>query len=200
MEFIDYFQLVFLFLFYTLFFGRTVILFKKGIQVFVLGKGKKGLNRYLEISFFILLLVWTIMFILYALNRPVSFIPRFFTVEFIDYFVCDIIGMILNIAGIIIFILALISFGKSWRIGIDKNNPGKLVTQGIFSISRNPIFLFIDLFFIGTWCIYSNLFFLLCALIVVAGIHFQIKKEEDFLISHYGIEYKEYKEKTRRYL
>jgi protein-S-isoprenylcysteine O-methyltransferase Ste14 len=29
---------------------------------------------------------------------------------------------------------------NSWRIGIDEENKTGLVTKGIFSISRNPIF------------------------------------------------------------
>ena len=41
---------------------------------------------------------------------------------------------------------ALIWFAQSqmttsWRIGIDKKNKAKLVTHGLFSLSRNPIFL-----------------------------------------------------------
>jgi len=30
--------------------------------------------------------------------------------------------------------------GLSWRIGIDEKNRSGLVTQGLFALSRNPIF------------------------------------------------------------
>lgn len=200
MEYVDYFQLIFLILFYTLFSGRTLLLSIKGVQVFVLGKGKKGINRLLEIGFFVLFLFWTIVIIFKALHVPFRFLPPFLMDELFDYLVLDITGIILDSVGIIIFIAALLSFGISWRVGIDKKKPDKLVTNGIFSITRNPIFIFIDLYFIGTWCIYSNLLFLLCSLIVIVGIHFHIKKEENFLLSHYGKAYEEYTKKVRRYI
>ena len=50
------------------------------------------------------------------------------------------------VAGVLILILALLSFGNSWRIGIDTRTPGQLVTTGIFAFSRNPIFVFMDLY------------------------------------------------------
>lgn len=200
MDFTDYFQLIFLILFYVLFLGRTLFLFTKGIKVFVLGKGKKGLDRLLEISFLIMLSFWTIVLIVNALNIPFRLLPPILSDELLDYFVLDITGIILNCAGIIIFTAALLSFGKSWRVGIDKDRPDKLITRGIFSITRNPIFLFLDLYFIGTWCIYTNLFFLICTLFVIGGTHYQIRKEEAFLLSHYGKEYEEYTKKVRRYI
>ena len=62
-------------------------------------------------------------------------------------------------AGLGLFILSLISFGDSWRIGIDTRSAGDLVMTGVFSLTRNPIFLFLDVYFLGTWLIYPNLFF-----------------------------------------
>ncbi|MBN2532382.1 MAG: isoprenylcysteine carboxylmethyltransferase family protein [Spirochaetales bacterium] len=201
MEFVDYFQLIFLFFFYVLFLGRSVfLLLNGGVQVFVLGKEKKGFSRLLEILFFILFLVWTIILSLKALHVPFGFFPSFLMIEFFNNRILEMTGIILDIAGIFIFIAALLSFGKSWRVGIDKKKPDKLITHGIFSITRNPIFLFMDLYFLGTWFIYSNLFFLLCSLIVFIGIHYQIGKEEEFLYSHYGKEYEKYTAEVRRYI
>ena len=102
--------------------------------------------------------------------------------------------------GLSIFCLALISFGNSWRVGVDKQNSGKLVTNGIFSISRNPVFVFMDIYFLGVWLIYSNIFFLIALILVITGIHFQILQEEKFLLKQYGKEYKDYQRKVRRYL
>jgi protein-S-isoprenylcysteine O-methyltransferase Ste14 len=33
------------------------------------------------------------------------------------------------------------SFGTSFRVGIDVEHPDKLVTTGIFAVSRNPIYV-----------------------------------------------------------
>lgn len=96
--------------------------------------------------------------------------------------------------------MSFIASGKSWRVGIDKDNAGKLVTGGIFSITRNPIFVFIDMYFIGTFLIFPNLFFLILMVITIIGMHYQILQEEYFLLSHYGDEYKKYMNKVRRYI
>jgi protein-S-isoprenylcysteine O-methyltransferase Ste14 len=60
-------------------------------------------------------------------------------------------------------------------------------------------FLFIDLYFIGTFLINGTLFFLLTALIIVIGIHYQILQEERFLTQHYGDSYREYYNTVGRY-
>jgi protein-S-isoprenylcysteine O-methyltransferase Ste14 len=56
--------------------------------------------------------------------------------------------------GLIIFLLALISFGKSRRVGIDKEKSNELITKGIFKYSRNPIFIFMDIYFVGIALMY----------------------------------------------
>jgi len=98
-----------------------------------------------------------------------------------------------------VFILALVSFGASWRIGIDAKTPGGLVTTGIFALSRNPIFVFLDLYAFGTFLINGTLGFLLFALVLAAGIHYQILQEESFLRRTYGTDYHDYCRRTARY-
>lgn len=186
-------------LLYLLLIGRTIQLMSQGIKPFVLGIGGKGIKGILEISFSIVLLIWSTEIIINALKLQVKFISPLINKYFFQIIYLKITGTCLIGIGLIIFILALISFGKSWRVGIDNKNPGKLITNGIFSISRNPIFLFIDLFFIGIWFIYSNSFFLLASILVIIGIHYQILQEEKFLLKNYGNEYKSYFKKVRRY-
>ena len=98
------------------------------------------------------------------------------------------------------FAAALQAFGRSWRIGIDYDRPGQLVTQGIFAYTRNPIFLFLDLYFLGTWFIQRDLFFLVFAVVAMGGIHFQIREEEAFLAKHYGEPYRQYMLTVPRYV
>ena len=103
-------------------------------------------------------------------------------------------------AGIVIFALALFSFGNSWRIGIDRRTPGALVTTGVFRISRNPIFVFLDLYLGGTFLLNGTLVFLAVAVLGAAVLHLQILREERFLQAHYGESYRKYCERTPRYL
>jgi protein-S-isoprenylcysteine O-methyltransferase Ste14 len=118
----------------------------------------------------------------------------------IDSVVLRLLGVILVTAGFVIFVWALGSFGSSWRIGIDEKAPGDLVTGGIFSVSRNPIFLFLDLYFIGTFLMNGALILLIFAVFIVLGLHYQIMQEERFLARNYGQAYRDYCSRTGRYL
>ena len=109
-------------------------------------------------------------------------------------------GVALLFAGMTIFGLALLSFRSSWRVGIDKKAPGQLVTTGIFALSRNPIFLSMDLYFLGTFLIYPNLFFLIAFLGLALGMHVQIRNEEVFLLDQYGEPYRRYRSQVNRYI
>lgn len=199
MDFFNYFQMTVLFLFYSIFIERTLKLKLSGVNPFVVGIGKKGLKSILEISFLFGLLIWTFEVIIHSLNLRFHIFPEVLYINLFQIISLKILGIIFIIFGFLIFILALISFGSSWRVGIDNQRSGQLVTNGIFAVTRNPIFIFLDLYFLGTWLIYSNLFFLISSVLVVFGLHYQILQEEKFLITQYGEEYKDYMKEVRRY-
>jgi protein-S-isoprenylcysteine O-methyltransferase Ste14 len=108
-------------------------------------------------------------------------------------------GAGLLVAGTLLFVYALIALGNSWRVGIDRQTREPLVTTGIFRFSRNPIFVFLDLYVIGTFFINGTLIFLIAALATVAFLHGQILREEQFLQSFYGEAYRQYRTNTPRY-
>jgi protein-S-isoprenylcysteine O-methyltransferase Ste14 len=62
----------------------------------------------------------------------------------------------------------------------------------MFALSRNPIFVFLDLYAFGTFLINGTLGFLLFALVLATGIHYQILQEESFLRRTYGTAYHDY--------
>ena len=110
------------------------------------------------------------------------------------------LGVVLILLGMIPFVLAYVSFGTSWRIGIDQDTPGSLVTGGIFAITRNPIYVGFILFLLGIFLLNGTWFFLIFTLLAVVAIHFQILREEEFLRKHYGQSYEEYCKRAARYL
>jgi|LFRM01.2.fsa_nt_gb protein-S-isoprenylcysteine O-methyltransferase Ste14 len=110
------------------------------------------------------------------------------------------IGAGLCMLGLIIFLSGLISFGRSFRVGIDKDHPGPLVTTGTFAISRNPLYTAFGLILIGIFFIFPNWILLL---FLVAGLWLlnrQVLREEESLKKIYGEEYLEYCKKVPRYL
>ena len=109
-------------------------------------------------------------------------------------------GIVLCYASLICFSLTLKSFGKSFRIGIDENTPDKLVTSGMFALSRNPIYVAFLAFLIGMVLIYPNLAACIAFVLLAAAIHRQVLREEQFLRGHYGEKYEDYCLSVRRYL
>ena len=197
MEIIDILVIVSQIIFYILFLGRTIILYKKGIKVWVIGTSTKKLFEIILENIFVpALVIWSAFVILSALrvNLPPLISNYLVNITWLKY-----AGIALCYTGLVIFLLALIAFGKSWRIGIDENNSGELITTGIFHFSRNPIFLFMDLYFTGTMLIYPNIVLTVITVCTVAGIHLQIIREEKFLQSEFGEQYTEYRKRTRRY-
>ena len=110
------------------------------------------------------------------------------------------IGWGLLIVSIIMVWIAQSQMANSWRIGIDEKNKTKLVTSGLFSISRNPIFLGIMLANIGVFIVIPNAFTLLIISLSTISINTQIRLEEEFLRNEFGEEYKEYSKKVRRWI
>jgi len=49
------------------------------------------------------------------------------------------LGWLLFLGGLVLTLVAQAQMGASWRIGID-DRPTRLVTSGLFALSRNPIF------------------------------------------------------------
>jgi len=80
--------------------------------------------------------------------------------------------------GVLLFLVSLVSFGRSFRVGIDTDNPGKLVTTGVFALSRNPIYVAFWIMMLGQFLIFPN-----CILLVYLPgaawlFHRQVLREE----------------------
>lgn len=97
-------------------------------------------------------------------------------------------------------IIAQVHMSNSWRIGIDEIKRTELVTKGLFSISRNPVFLGMIISTLGIFLIIPNAvtFFTLGMSYVI--IQIQVRLEEEHLQKQHGTIYNAYKEKVGRFL
>lgn len=80
-------------------------------------------------------------------------------------------------------------------------NVGKLVTTGIYKITRNPMYLGLLLVLIG-WLIYLGNILSIAALLFFVWYmnRFQIGPEEKVLEQKFGEDYRNFKQKTRRWI
>jgi protein-S-isoprenylcysteine O-methyltransferase Ste14 len=110
------------------------------------------------------------------------------------------LGVALCLAGLLFLLWSLVSFGNSFRVGIDDEGPDKLVTGGVFAWSRNPTYVSFWLVLLGQFIVFPN--WLLCVYLVAATWLFdrQVRREEAYLAQHYGAEYANYRARVRRYL
>jgi len=90
-------------------------------------------------------------------------------------------------------------------IAIRKNNKQEgasfhLHTTNKFGVIRNPGLVGLYIFMLGLWLLLPSIYFLVGILIYMAHMHFKVLMEEDFLSNHYGVAYRQYFQKTKRYL
>ncbi len=201
MNFFDYLQIASVVLFLLIILMKTMFLrLRRNINPIVIGGGKRGLVLIVEVVAFTALVLWMIEVILYAVHSEFHISPWPFDVVVINSYLLKVAGAILIITGLVLFSLAYVSFGDSWRVGFDVKTPGALVTSGIFSVTRNPIYLSLDLWFIGIFLINGTLNFLILAGLALAVQHWQILQEEAFLTNLYGQPYRDYCGRTGRYV
>lgn len=171
---------------------RAAILRRQGIQVIVFGQTDK--SDFILVPL-VLAIAYTTLARTFGLPIWDILIHPFGNGELAGWF-----GLALCAAAIVGFALTLVSFGNSFRVGIDENKPDKLITSGMFTVSRNPIYVCFLLFFIGLFLIHRNIVIVVAVILFALAIHRQILREEKFLAGHYGEEYEAYRKKVRRYL
>lgn len=184
--------------FLLVFVVRSVLLWKKtGINPLTFNKtdDAHGFNGkvFTVISFLELIVVG-----LYAFkNNWYEYLLPFW---YLENPILQKIGWVLLILSLIVVWISQTQMANSWRIGIDENNKTKLVTNGFFSLSRNPIFLGIMIANIGLFLVIPNAFTLLIISLSTITINTQIRLEEEFLKRKFESEYLDYAEKVRRWI
>ncbi len=92
------------------------------------------------------------------------------------------------------------SFGKSFRVGIDQDRPGALMTTGGFAVSRNPIYVAFWFVLLGQFLLFPNLIPLVYLAAGTWLFQRQVLREEEFMRRYYGREYSDYCHRVRWYL
>lgn len=111
-----------------------------------------------------------------------------------------IAGVLLGIAGDLIFAVAVVTMRDSWRAGIAEEDNREMITSGIYKISRNPAFLGFDCVYLGILLLFFNWILLFFSVFAAVMLHLQILQEEKYLPVAFGEEYISYKKHVCRYL
>lgn len=109
-------------------------------------------------------------------------------------------GFILIHLALIWIVIAQLQMDNSWRIGIDDPAKTELKTNGLFSISRNPVFLGMLVTLLGIFLIMPNAVTLLTLVTSTLLFQVQVRLEEEHLKKVQGIAYLEYCKKVKRWI
>ncbi len=169
--------------------SRALLMKRKGIKAMNFGKID-------QTDFFILPFA---IFYFYLVFAAAFNFPTVSTQEFFDSEVISWIGVFFCLAGLLLLLWSLVSFGQSFRVGIDTDHPDKLITTGIFAFSRNPIYVAFAFILLGQFLVFSNWILLVYISAAIWLFHRQVLREEDYLQEHYGKEYLEYCDRVRKY-
>jgi protein-S-isoprenylcysteine O-methyltransferase Ste14 len=102
-------------------------------------------------------------------------------------------GAILMVPAFILFCMAHAELGSSFSVSAQAR---KLITTGIYSRIRNPIYLFGGMLIAGVFLFLQQPVYLLMFLILVPMQFVRIRREEKVLEEKFGEEYRQYKKNT----
>lgn len=109
-------------------------------------------------------------------------------------------GNILLTAGFALSMLVHFNMASLWRSGIDPNGPEQLKTTGLYSYSRNPMYVGVAAAQIGFFLALPCVFSLVCLLIGLYALYRQITVEETHLAERFNNDYFKYKRNVPRWL
>ena len=182
--------LSFMAVFYICYFAKMISQRKQGIKTDQLGKGKVGFVKFIEI---------TLKITTYLL--PIGQVLSIVFYNGTAHIALRIIGVVILALGVLSFVLSVIQMKDNWRAGVAKEDKTFLVTNGIYSVSRNPAFLGFDLMYISILCSFFNIYLCFATAFALLFFHLQIVNvEEDYLLETFGDEYISYRKKVCRYI
>lgn len=183
--------LIYLILFVVYLALKSVIFYRK-FSINPLAFSQGNLRERLGWScLFFILVIFGILISLFYLD---IFGPAF------ENILLDILGYFLLFKGFILFIVSHAQMGKSWRMGNDKKTKTKLVTSGLFKMSRNPVYLSLLTQAFGITILLLNITTIIIFILLLINFNLVIKNEEKFLEKKFGKEYIVYKKRVRRFI
>ena len=128
---------------------RVLLMRRSGIRAMHFGKIDKKDFLIPPFAFFYFYIVFAAAFGL----------PTVSTQQFFDSEALSWVGVLLCVVGLLLFLLSLVSFGRSFRVGIDADHPDNLITTGVFAFLAIP-----SMWRSGSSCLASSWYSLKCAL------------------------------------
>ncbi|MCG3121158.1 MAG: hypothetical protein ALAOOOJD_04149 [bacterium] len=180
------------------FLWRSFLVWKStGVNPYVLGKTESA-HDFVGTLFRLTIVAIVAVVILHTVSNHAY---RYLTpILWLDRPMLKFAGLFLLAVSFIWVLLAQAQMGNSWRIGIDVKTQTPLITHGVFGISRNPIFLSMRVTLLGLFLLLPNAVTLTTFVLGEALMQIQVRLEEEYLRQAHGEAYRNYCQRTRRWL
>jgi protein-S-isoprenylcysteine O-methyltransferase Ste14 len=110
-------------------------------------------------------------------------------------------GVVVLLASLVLVRASQIQMKGSWRFGCDRAGaPTELITTGLYSRSRNPIYLGMALTALGLFLALPNAVTFAIANLTVLLLQVRIRVEEEYLLRSHGEAFAAYCKRTPRWL
>lgn len=115
--------------------------------------------------------------------------------------IAAILGYLFVAFGLIFSLPAIVKFIGSKNTLITIKPASSLQTDGVYAITRNPMYLGLLLLYTGIAFFAGNLWtFILIPMVVMIITNYVIGREEKYLLDAFGQDYTSYKIKVRRWI
>ena len=130
------------------------------------------------------------------IQKKISLDDSFFHLQ-----IAKIAGALFLIVSLFFMVTSLRQFFISKNTLIPIKPASSLQTNGIYKITRNPMYVSLALVYLGISCFVGNWWnIILFPLLLLIVQEYIIKREEKYLLRRFGKDYVVYKTKVRRWL
>mgnify|MGYP001031015205 FL=1 len=177
---------------------RSIIVWRQsGVNPFVFSSTEKA-HDYLGFIYKMAVLFMAVTIVCY------SYLPAVYhflnPITILSWNSIQMVGVAILLISFLWTLIAQVQMSDSWRIGIDYDEKTKLVDKGVFTISRNPVFLGVVVFYIGIFLILPNTLSFTLAVVMLIIVQVQVRLEEEYLLETHGKAYQIYKNSVRRWI
>jgi protein-S-isoprenylcysteine O-methyltransferase Ste14 len=168
-----------------------------GVNPYKLG-GSDSAYDYIGFLFRVVLILCALVVGIYSF-APALY-PYLTPIHWLEQLILVWIGLALLTFALAWVLIAQAQMGESWRIGIDETVKTPLVEKGLFSRSRNPIFLGMRFLLAGFFLVIPNAATFAIWLVGDTLMQIQVRLEEAYLSQSHGAVYAAYCKRVRRWL
>ena len=128
-------------------------------------------------------------------------IGEFFVPKYPLIYAFKLLGILGLISSTFIFISGFNMFKSYDENPEPTSTTNRIIKTGIFSYTRNPIYLAFVMFFISMFLVFENVMYFLSAVGLAVWLHnYVIQSEENFLLNKFPDEYDRYMKAVKRWI